>query len=53
MAARAHLRAAEQEDKAHAAQLAKASEERYMQRVAAAERAVAPKTFFGLKKHEW
>lgn len=51
--ARAHMKAAEAEDKMHAAELAKASEERYMQRVAAAEQRIAPPTFFGRKKVEW
>jgi hypothetical protein len=51
--ARAHLRAAAAEDKVHAAELAHASEERYLQRVAAAEQRIAPPTFFGRKKVEW
>lgn len=51
--ARAHLKAAEADDKVHAAELAKASEERYLQRVAAAEAKIAPPTFYGRKKVEW
>jgi len=51
--ARAHMKAAEAEDKVHAAQLAQASEERFLQRVAAAEQRIAPPTFFGRKKVEW
>jgi hypothetical protein len=53
MVARSHLKAAEVEDKHHAAQLAHDSEARYMERVAAAEKVVAPQTYFGRKKVEW
>jgi hypothetical protein len=53
MMARAHMRAAEAEDKVHAAELARASEERYLQRVAAAEQHAAAPAFFGRKKVEW
>lgn len=47
------MRAAEAQDKAHAAALAAASEARYMQRVAAAEAKAAPAAYFGRKKVEW
>eukprot|EP00775_Hariotina_reticulata_P007950 gene7950-8148_t len=53
MLAQAHLKAAEQEDKLHAAELARQSELRYMQRVAAAEQQQAPQMFYGRKKVEW
>lgn len=53
MQARAHLKAAEKEDKQHAAELAAQSEARYMQRVLAAEQQAAPTTYFGRKKVEW
>ena len=53
VAARAHLRAAEAEDKAAAAELAASSEKRYLQRVAAAEAAIAPPVYYGRKKVEW
>lgn len=53
MAAHAHLKAAEAEDKLHASELARASETRYMQRVAAAEAAIAPPKYFGRKKVDW
>lgn len=52
-AGRATMRAAEAQDKAHAAALAAASEARYMQRVAAAEAKAAPAAYFGRKKVEW
>ncbi len=51
--ARAHIKAAEAEDRVHAARLAEESEGRYLQRVASAERAIAPPTSFGRKKVEW
>jgi hypothetical protein len=51
--ARAHLKAAEVDDKLHAAQLAKDSEARYMERVTDAQQKVAPKSYFGRKKVEW
>ena len=53
MVARSHMKAAEVEDKQHAAQLAHDSEARYMERVTAAEKVVAPQTYFGRKKVEW
>jgi len=53
MMARSHLKAAEREEKQHAAELAAQSEARYMQRVVAAEQAAAPVTYFGRKKVEW
>lgn len=53
MMARAHLKAAEVEEKQHAAELATASEARYQERVAAAGRQAAPQAYFGRKKVEW
>jgi hypothetical protein len=53
MMARSHLKAAEKEEKQHAAELASQSEARYMQRVVAAEQQAAPVTYFGRKKVEW
>jgi hypothetical protein len=53
MMAHMHLRNAEKEEKLHAAQLAVQSEQRYMQRVSAAEQQVAPQAFYGRKKVEW
>lgn len=53
MLARSHLKAAEKEEKQHAAELAVQSETRYMQRVAAAEQQTAPPTDFRRKKVEW
>jgi hypothetical protein len=51
--ARAHLKAAEVDDRVHAAQLAKDSEARYLERVEDAQQKVAPKSYFGRKKVEW
>jgi esterase/lipase len=53
MMAHMHLKNAEKEEKLHAAQLAVQSEQRYMQRVSAAEEQVAPQAFYGRKKVEW
>jgi hypothetical protein len=53
MMAHMHLKNAEKEEKLHAAQLAVQSEQRYMQRVSAAEQQVAPQAFYGRKKVEW
>ncbi|WIA09145.1 hypothetical protein OEZ85_008556 [Tetradesmus obliquus] len=53
MMAHMHLKNAEKEEKLHAAQLAVQSEQRYMQRVTAAEQQVAPQAFYGRKKVEW
>lgn len=53
MQARSHLKAAEQEEKQHAAGLATQSEARYMQRVLAAEAQGPPVTDFRRKKVVW
>lgn len=53
MLARSHLKAAEKEEKQHAAELAIQSETWYMQRVVAAEQQTAPPTDFRRKKVEW